>query len=94
MTSDICITECIRSNPFGVHRYTWEDKNYRGFNEFITPMAEDIDDTFRLSADMGESEHRGIFSVDGIALGLAMENLKRIDALESELKELKNGITR
>jgi hypothetical protein len=77
---DVNIIESLESRPLKVYRYFWEDSNQTCFDEFISPMAEDLKYTFGLT-----KESDGKYTVDGIALGLGIELLE-------EIKKLKNRI--
>jgi len=83
----ISIIEILKSTPLNVYKYIWEDANYKGFSEFIGPIAEDIQNTFKLT-----SEKDGLYTVDGIALGLGIELLEKIELLELENIELKTKL--
>jgi hypothetical protein len=81
---DVNILDAIRDNDLEVKQYFYEDSNYKGFNEFIGPMAQHIKDTFNLTF-----EDESVFSVDGIALGGVIELIKEFDKLKNEIKSIK-----
>jgi hypothetical protein len=80
----ICISECLKSRPLMVYKYIWEDSNQKGWDEFVSPMAEDLAYTFNLT-----KEKDGMYTTDGIALGLGIELLKRIETIENKLLQEK-----
>jgi hypothetical protein len=84
---DISILDKIRSNPFKVQQWIWEDSNISGFNEFIYPYAQDIKDCFDLTF-----HDDTVCTVDGIALGGVIELIKEIDELKEEIRLLKEKI--
>jgi ElaB/YqjD/DUF883 family membrane-anchored ribosome-binding protein len=169
----------LRDTPLDVKKYQWEDGNQKGFDYFVGPMAQDLENTFDLQADssnefkieyeeaygvkeprkpseIGELEkqlreleqsilseeideeeklkiqnsiddtkkelsdaqdafnsemdefnsakeeydknpiyksHKGIYTTDGIALGLAVENFKCIEGYQCRITELEQKIT-
>lgn len=89
---DVCISECLRKRPMRVQKYYWEDSNYTGFNQTIGPVAEDFNETFRLDHSSDGDGYDGVWSVDGVALGLGIENLNEIDRLKRVVVELHSCI--
>jgi len=51
-----------------IQKWTWNDANMRGFDEFIGPVAEDVQAAFRLTFN-----NDGVYQLDGIALKAAQE---------------------
>jgi hypothetical protein len=84
---EISISDCIRNNSLPVYKYYWEDSNSKSFNSAIGPMAEDFLTTFELGQP-NQDEPEGIWSVDGVALGLGIENLNEIDKLKEIVTQL------
>ena len=83
----VCISECLKQNPLTVYKYIWEDTNQNGWDTFIGPLAQDVYNTFKLTP-----EDDGLFTVDGIALGLAIELMTRIENLEDMKIQLEKRI--
>ncbi|HUT63053.1 MAG TPA: hypothetical protein VMZ04_03755 [Anaerolineae bacterium] len=79
----VCITECLKKNPLRVYEYIWEDSNQKGFDKFISPLAEDYQRTFRLTRD-----NNGFYEMGGTALGLGIELLDRIEQIEDRLNKM------
>jgi len=84
----ISITQCLKDTPLSVYQYYWEDSNYTGFNGFIGPLAEEFDATFNLNHDPNADDYMGLFTVDGVALGLGIENMNEIDKLKTIIQGL------
>jgi hypothetical protein len=85
---DVCLTSCIQDRPLKVYKYYWEDANNKGFNLTVGPMAEDFNHTFRLTNDINGDDYEGLWSVEGVALGLAIENVQEIDTLKEIVTKL------
>jgi hypothetical protein len=100
----VCVTECLRNKPLKIYKYTHDDSNSTGFDEFIGPTAEEYHKTFELDHDDFGDDYLGLSGVSGTALGLAIENMDKIDILKIVLKnalkrlkvleEKKDGSTR
>lgn len=87
-TESICISECLRANPLDVYYYTFEDSNYKGFTAFIGPVAEEFKKTFDIDHNKDTDGPEGLFTVDGVAFGLANENFKEIEKLKLIVQKL------
>jgi len=85
---DVCVSECIKNKPLKVYKYYMEDANNSGFNESIGPLAEDFNDTFNLNDTSDGDGYEGLWTVDGVALGLSIENNKDIDQLKQAVVKL------
>jgi len=83
-----CLSNCVRKQPLSIYRYYWEDSNNKGFNMTIGPTAEDFHRTFNLDNSNNGEEYDSIWSLDGAALGLSIENLKEIDKLKKIIIQL------
>lgn len=86
--NDVCLSNCLRENPINVYRYYWEDSNYKGFDQTIGPVAEDFNNTFNVSHSDHDYEYPTLWTVDGVALGLGIENVKEIDKLKEIVVKL------
>lgn len=86
-TREVCLTKCLKDNPLKVYKYYWEDANNRGYNQSIGPLAEDFNKTFKVNNSNDPDEYEGLWTVDGVALGLSIEN-------NSEINKLKNIVIR
>ena len=85
---EVCLGDCIRETPLNVYKYYYEDVNTKGYGEAIGPTAEDFDATFNIDHEKSGDEYESMWSLDGAALGLAIENLKDIDALKTIVTQL------
>lgn len=79
---NVCVTQCLKDRPLTVYKYIWSDQNQTGWDEFISPTAQDLQNTFRLT-----ERDDGMFTTDGIALGLGIELMKD-KADKTELQKL------
>ncbi len=100
-TCNICISKCLKDRPLPIYKYTYIDAAQKGYDEFIGPLSEDFVETFDTHNEAGEGEEMsaGLYTLDGIALGLGIENMNKIDKLKDiiklltkELKDLKEKI--
>lgn len=78
----VCLSNCVRKQPLDIYKYYWEDTNNAGFNTSIGPTAEGFDKTFNIDNSKNGEDYSSVWSVDGVALGLSIENLKEIDKLK------------
>lgn len=78
----VCLSNCVRETPLQVYRYYWEDSNYKGFNESIGPTAEDFNNTFNVDHSHSYDNYENLWTVDGAALGLSIENLQEMDKVK------------
>jgi hypothetical protein len=85
---NICLSRCVRNSNLKVYKYYWEDSNNKGFYETISPMAEDFNKTFNIDHSTSGDDYEGVWSVEGAAFGLGIENLKEIDKLKKIVIEL------
>jgi hypothetical protein len=85
---DICLTKCVREKPLKVYKYYWDDANNRAYNQSIGPTAEDFNNTFNVDHSRDNDEYDGLWTVDGAALGIGIENIKEIDKLKSIVVKL------
>jgi hypothetical protein len=85
---NVCLSSCIKERPLSVYKYYWEDTNNHGFNQSIGPLAEDFNATFNIDNKSDKEDYEGVWTVDGVAFGLALENLKEIDKLKDIVVEL------
>lgn len=85
---NVCLSNCVREKPLSVYKYYWEDSNSKAFMQNIGPVAEDFDATFNVNNYPDKEEYEGLWTVDGAALGLSLENLKEIDKLKQIVVEL------
>jgi hypothetical protein len=85
---NVCVTECLRKRPLKIYKYTHDDSNMIGFDEFIGPTAEDFHKTFELDHDDFGNDYLGLSGVDGTALALSIENMDKIDILKVVLKRV------
>lgn len=86
--SNICLTQCVKDTPLKVYKYYWEDSNYIGFNQTIGPVAEEFNKTFNIDNSADGVNYDGIWTVDGIAFGLSLENIQEIDKLKQIVSKL------
>lgn len=84
----VCLSNCVRETPLEVYKYYWEDANNEGFNQSIGPVAEEFNKTFNVNNVQNQEEYEGVWTVDGAAFGLALENLKEIDQLKEIIVEM------
>lgn len=82
---EICLINCIRANPIRAYKYLWEDSNNKSWNYSVGPMAEDIKNTFKLTKK-GDK----ISGLEGIAFGLGIELLEKIEILENKIKMMES----
>lgn len=83
-----CLSDCVRKQPLSIYKYYWEDSNSKGFNMTIGPTAEDFHKTFNLDNSNDGEGYDSVWSLDGAALGLSVENLKEIDKLKKIVVKL------
>ena len=84
----VCLSNCVRKTPLSVYKYYWEDSNSKAFMQSIGPAAEDFDATFNVNNHPDKEDYEGLWTVDGAALGLSLENLKEIDKLKEIVVEM------
>jgi len=84
----ICILDCFKQYPeFRAKKWMYSDLNQKGFDCFISPMADEIKQVFNLTYESG-----GYYTLDGIALGASIELYHRLVNLEKEVELLKKGV--
>ncbi len=76
------VLDALRENPLQQFRWSWEHTN-GSTDEFIAPMAQDIQQTF----DLDEDED-GYATLDGIALFGVQELLREVDKLKLQNEKL------
>jgi len=86
--SGICVGNCLKETPLNIYKYYWEDANTKGFDQYIGPTAEDFNKTFGVYNEDTGDEYVKLWSVDGVALALGIENLKDIDKLKDVVTKL------
>jgi hypothetical protein len=63
-----------------ISQWAWDDRNQRGFDEFIGPFAEDVQRAFNLTF-----ANDGVYQLDGVAL-------RGVQQLDQKVTELENVI--
>ena len=84
----VCLNNCLKETPLNVYKYYYEDANYNGYSQQIGPTAEDFNATFNMAHAEDGDRYEGTWAMDGVALGIGVENSRDIDTLKTIVTKL------